>query len=145
MIVPFSCEIEYFFLSLALGLVTGICYDLIRALPVCRKKRWLSDSLFWCFAAAAAAYSLTVLFGGKLPWYAAVGTGMTLVVYFFALSGYVFRLFYFVTEKILAFFMIIFKFLLTPARFLGKILYVYVCKIRNKFFKLKKVNNDEKA
>lgn len=143
--MPFSCEIKYFLLSLALGFVTGIGYDLIRALPVCRKKRWMSDSLFWCFAAATAAYAVMVLFGGGFPWYAAVGTGMMLIVYFIALSEYVFRLFFVITEKILSFFMIIFKFLLTPALFLGKITYVYVCKIRNKFFERKKVNNDEKA
>lgn len=144
MVVSLEYELVTFFSSIILALFTGILYDFFHALREVTKKTIIWDMIMWTvfFVLIAAAWFFSA--GGQLRWYMILGTCFSWIIYFLTVSKYVFLVLRFFIDKIYAFFCIIFKILLTPLRFLCRILNVYIGKAKSKFSKKDEEKYDEK-
>ena len=81
---------------------------------------------------------------GEIRWYMVLGTLFSGLIYFCLISEYIFFALHFVVDMTYRFFRIFFKILLTPSRFLCKIICVYVKGARSKFSKKVEEKYDEK-
>ena len=144
MVVSLEYELVTFFASVILALSIGVLYDFFHAVRIHGKKSLLWDVVMWI---AILFLIVTVWFyvqNGEVRWYAVLGAFLTGVIYFFSLSKYVFFVMNFLVGKICVFFCIFFKILLTPPRFLCKIIGVYMVKAKSKFSKKVEEKYDDK-
>lgn len=137
-------EIMTFLVSLMTAGVLGINYDFFRAARKEWGKRVIWDILMWTASVFIVVFVWFFIFFGQVRWYMIIALISGLVLYFFMLSKYVFLCMDFLLGKIRAIFCIIFKILLTPPRFLCKIIRVYSKGVRSKFPKKVEEKNDEK-
>lgn len=144
MVVRLDYELITFFSSVILGFFAGAVYDLFRAFRFHLKKAVFWDILLWSILSFSFFYAWYHIAGGILRWYMVFGVFFAAVIYFFSVSKFVFFVFSFLVGKICAFFCIFFKILLTPLRFLCKIISVYVNKAKSKFSKKVEEKYDEK-
>lgn len=121
-----------FYSSLILSFVVGLMFDFIRSLGI--KSRKISDTIFSVCAFIIISYVWIFYLGGIVRWYVILTIISGTVIYFFAMSKYIYPLLYFITKKIRQFCHFIFKILLTLLHFLGKI---SIC--MSKIFRLGKV------
>jgi len=142
--VSLEYELFSFFVSVILALLIGLVYDFFRALRRNTKKDTLWDIVMWILVLMIVAYTWFVFFEGKLRWYTILGAFLSGFIYFLTLSKYVCFLLFFLVDKICSFFCIIFKILLTPLRFLCKIICVYTKVAKSKFSKKVEGKYDEK-
>lgn len=138
--ISLEYELFTFFASVVLALIIGVVYDFFRAIRSCIKKTALWDSIMWITVLFFVVSTWFFAFEGQVRWYAVLGSFLTGCIYFLTLSKYVYFSLHFLMDKICSFFRIIFKILLTPFRFLCKIIGVYISKVKVKFSK--KVEED---
>ena len=120
--------------ALACAGAAGICAsDMVRALRSgSRAKGFIGGVLdFVSIAAGAAALWLALLYiaRGELRFYWFLCVALGAVVYICTIKNVIYRLFYIIFKNIFNFLHLIFKILLTPARFLYKIISVGLYKI----------------
>lgn len=84
------------------------------------------DILFCIIAVYAVSACVWNFNDGLIRFYIPVGLVVGAVIYFAAVSEWFLKIFYFIFENIFKFVLLIFKILLTPLRFLYKILIAYV-------------------
>lgn len=120
--------------ALACAGAAGICAsDIIRAIRGgSRASGFIGGVLdFLSIAAGAAALWLALLYIARgelrLHWFMCVALGAAL--YIFTVKNVIYRIFYIIFKNIFKFLHLIFKILLTPARFLYKIICVGLYKI----------------
>lgn len=141
MVVSASHELKGLAVSFAAAILFGIIYDFARALRRVSGKSILTDALCWIMICAVCGGIWLRLLGGELRWYMAMGAFSGAALYFALAGRYVFIAFSFLVE----FFHIILKFLLTPLKFLCKMISVYIKKAKTKFFRKVEDENDEKT
>ncbi len=114
------------------GAALGALFDLRRGINKAIKPPdfivGAGDFIFWIIAAAAAAWCAWRLNNGIVRFYELAGLLSGAVLYFLTLSRFVLRFFELISEGILKIIVFIFKILLTPVRFLYKI----ICSIHTK-------------
>ena len=144
MVISVSYELKTFGASVLMALVFGILYDITGAFSKVTGKKAAWDFFGW-FAACTLLGSLWFyLQNGEIRWYMVLGALVSGILYFFTLEKYVFWVFTFIASIICRFFHIILKIVLTPFKFLGKMLGVYINKANTKFFRKEKDENYEK-
>lgn len=120
------------------GAVIGILFDLFRSFRLLARPKGaavhVSDFLFCLLA-------MTVLFGGliyfnngQLRWYVFLGLILGGILYFLICSAYLLSFFMFIERAFVKIIRIILKILLTPARFLYKILCIPIYRMMRKFW-----------
>lgn len=142
--VSLEYEIFSFFASVILAVLIGIIYDLFRALRKRILKSSLCDILMWIVISNLVVWTWFFAFSGKLRWYMFFGVFFSGTIYFLTLSRYVYFLLHFLVDKICCIIGVIFKILLTPFRFLCKIIGVYIGRLKSKFSKKVEGKYDEK-
>lgn len=145
MVVSASHELKGLAVSVAAAILFGIIYDFTRALRRVSGKNLLTDALCWIMICAVCGGIWLRVLGGELRWYMAIGAFSGAALYFALAGRYVFRVFLFLAELICRFFHIILKILLTPLKFLCKMIGVYIKRAKNKFFRKVEDKNDEKT
>ncbi|MBO5059636.1 MAG: spore cortex biosynthesis protein YabQ [Clostridia bacterium] len=143
MVVSAAYELQSFAAAILLGIAVGIIYDLVKSFRLVFEKNFIPDVLMWIISGSGAAIIWYTTAGGEIRWYMILGAFFSLVLYFLLLSRYVFLLFFFIVKKIYCFFNIILKLLLTPVKFLVKIVSVYIRAVNIKFFKKVEDDNEE--
>ena len=125
-------EVFVLLMMVASGALLGVIYDSVRAIklfiPFGRKVAIVTDFLYWVFVTLFVAYMLLVTNDGIIRAYEFCGIILGAVLYFFTVSRWILWLFKFILGNILKIFDFIFKILLTPLRFLDKILVVKIFK-----------------
>ena len=144
MVVSLEYELITFLSSVLLAILVGIVYDFFRALRKLFKMTVLWDTLMWITVLVLVVCVWFFVQNGEVRWYTILGAVSSGIIYFFSFSKCVFFVFDFAIGKIYAFFCIIFKILLTPPRFLCRIIGVYINEARLKFPKKVEEENDEK-
>lgn len=125
MVVSSSYELYSFLISLILGIMCGVIYDLVRSFKQGRVKNAFFDVLFWVLIILSVCYMWMRFLSGELRWYLFVGVFLSLCIYFLVISKWIFLIFSFIVKKTYCFFNLILKFLLTVKKILCKILSVY--------------------
>lgn len=142
--ISLEYELFSFVASVVLAVIIGLVYDLFRAIRRRTKKDALCDFIMWTVVLVFVAYTWFFFFEGMLRWYTILGVVFSGCIYFLTVSKYVSFVLFFIVDKICSFFSIIFKILLTPLRFLCKIICVYIKVAKSSFSKKVEGNNDEK-
>lgn len=137
-------ELSSFFASVILALLIGVVYDFFEILRNKTKKPVICDAVMWGTVLFLFACAWFYSFEGKIRWYMILGLFVTFGIYFLTLSKYVHFILQFFVNKICSFFSLIFKILLTPPRFLCKIICVYTRAVKSKFSKKVEGNYEEK-
>ena len=146
MVVSTVYELESFVASILIGILTGSIYDIFRSIRYVSGKDTPSDFVMWLFIIASSAFLWYKFQNGEIRWYMLVGASVSILLYFLTISRIVFCIFYFLVRKIYSFFNIFFKLLLTPIKFLCKMVSVYIKKAKTKFSKkVEDKNYEEKA
>ena len=108
------------------GLFMSLCYDILRALRRAISFNmvfiWISDFLYWVFVCAFVAYIMLITDDGKINAYEICGMIIGGYFYHITISNYTVRLLSIVFKKITKIITLFFKIVLTPVRFLYKIL-----------------------
>ena len=122
--VDISQEATAFAAAVLCGLLCGLLRDILKVFSKHTKNRIL-NAIFDFLLAAACAFAVIAVFyvynSFQMRWYMFLGVFLGIILYFLMFSKTVSAF----LEKILKLFVNIFKILLTPARFLYKILLVY--------------------
>lgn len=122
--VDISLEAYIFLATVVSGIVSGAIYDIFSVFKFVKKKLFVS--LYDIFMSLVICSIIVIVFylynSFMLRWYMFIGLFLGIIFYFLCLR----RFFVYVLEKILQLFHFIFKILLTPTRFLYKILVVYL-------------------
>ena len=142
--VSLEYEIFSFFASVILALAIGAVYDLFNAVRSHLKRTALCDTLMWITVSFFVGWTWFFVFLGKLRWYMFLGGISAGIIYFLTLRKYVYFLLSFLVDKICCIFGVILKILLTPPRFLCKIIGVYIGRLKSKFSKKVEGKYDEK-
>lgn len=125
-------------MSALCGAAAGLGFDMLRGLRLAARPgaiaAGITDMLFWAFSAALIWFFIMEYGGGRPRFFEAVGIGCGCILYFMTVSAAAVKIFYAVFENIFKFIGFILKILLTPGRFLYKIIYVYVGNIRGRNF-----------
>lgn len=122
-----------FLVTVLSGLSCGALFDVFRVLGVCADKKRLIPFLDLIYISASAIIVVFVFYifnSYQLRLFMFVGVLLGLILYFLLLS----RVFVVILKKIIKIIHFIFKILLTPARFLCKILVVCVFSPAKKCF-----------
>ena len=144
--VSLEFEIFSFLASVVLAILIGIVYDFFRAVRNTFKKSVLCDSLMWITVSFLVVWTWFFAFLGVLRWYMILCAFFTGVIYFLTVSRYTYYLFQFFVDKICLGYTVILKILLTPPRFLCKMLCVYIGRFKSKFSKkVEGICDEEKA
>ncbi len=117
------------FLSVTmLGLAEGFLFDIFRAVRRLAPKSFLSvgitDVIYWLFALSLFAWAMFWLTGGELRGYMFIGIALGLLFHFLLLSDVIISIVTEIFLLFLKFFNFFLKILLTPARFLYKMVLV---------------------
>lgn len=109
----------------AVGAGAGLLFDIFRAVKRAAniKKAAAADALYWIIMTAAVWYAFLYLMDGSIRGFEIFGLLLGVFLYFMLLSSVVLKIF----VNLFKFF---FKILLTPARFLYKIIYRMSDKIK---------------
>ncbi len=146
MVISASYEIQTFLVSVILGVGIGTLYDIARGLKFTLKKTAFADAFMWISVIVFSGFLWFEYQNGEIRWYMVTGALLSALIYFLTISKYVLIVASFLLEKTYRFFHIIFKLLLTPPKFLCKILGVYVKWLNLKFLgKVKEENNEKKT
>lgn len=125
------------------GAAAGVLFDLRRGVnKTLRPPDFItavSDFLFWIICAVAAAWCIWTLNYGIVRAYEFIGLSLGALLYFLTLSRFVLSFFSFIADGIFKIIAFILKILLTPIRFLYKI----ICSIHTKRNKKEGPNGDE--
>ncbi len=136
MSISVTHELYSFSFMVLCGCVLKLLYDLVSCLRNTLRfgstLTFVTDIIFWIFSFVILWQSLLLSTGGRLRLYLLSATFLGGVLYYFSLGAIVCFLF----EKILKFLQIIFKILLTPMRFLYKILNRVLCRVALIFIKV---------
>lgn len=135
MVISTVYELQSFVAAIAMGVVVGIIYDIARSMRRVFLKDAISDIFMWTAIAISSVIIWYRFQNGEVRWYMFVGAFMSGVLYFLLISRVAFCAFYFLVKKIYLFLCLIFKLLLTPIKFLCKIVCVYIKKAKTKFSK----------
>ena len=143
-----SAEYELFTLliSILLGALCAVIYEVMRSLNPGKTPNVFWDAAAWAAAGGTAVWGWHCRLGGVMRWYMIAGFVLGAVLSFFTIGLWVYRVFSAVVKKIYSFFNIFLKYLLTAMKFLGKIIVniLSACKLK----RVKKVvegNNEKKA
>ncbi len=122
--VDISLEAYVFLATVVSGIVSGAIYDIFGVFRFVKKKLFVSlYDIFMSLVICTIIVTVFYLYNSfMLRWYMFIGLFLGVIFYFLCLR----RFFVYVLEKILHLFHFIFKILLTPTRFLYKILIVYL-------------------
>ena len=146
MVVSVNYELITFAASFAASVIFGLVYDLARAFSKTTEKNAVFDILFWSVTCLFCGGIWFFILNGELRWYMLVAAVFGAILYFLTVEKYIFTIFLFLAKFICIFFDIILKILLTPPRFLCKILSVYIKMVKAKFFReVRDKNGQEKA
>lgn len=141
MVISASYELKTFAAAILIAVVGGVIYDLGRAFGKVTGKKGIFDLLGWTAVCALCGGIWFFWQNGEIRWYMVTSAILSAILYYFLLEKYVFFVFLFLVKILCGFFNIILKILLTPLKFLCKILGVYVKRAKTKFFK--KVEDDD--
>lgn len=144
MVISASYELRTFGASVLMALLFGILYDITGAFSKVTGKKAVWDILGWCAACVLLGSAWFHLQNGEIRWYMVIGALVSGILYFLTLEKCVFLAFTFIASFICRFFHIILKIVLTPFKFLGKMLSVHIKKAKTKFFKKVEDKNYEK-
>ena len=144
MVVSLEYELSSFLMSILLALGMGLIYDLFRAIRAFGKRILFWDIIMWISLFTAFFCGWYILLDSQVRWYMILGAFFSGIIYFFSMSKYVFFLLHFFVGKICRIFRIIIKILLTPLRFLCKIIGVYVYKAKSEISKKVEEKNMKK-
>lgn len=125
-------ELQSLAAAVAAGVAFGIIYDLAKSFRRALGKNALPDALMWTAVTALSVGIWYEFQNGEIRWYMVVGAFSAAILYFLLISRAVFCVFSFLAEKICRFFELISKILLTPIKFLCKIIGVYKKKAEQK-------------
>lgn len=145
MVVSTLHEVHGFFAAIVFALAMCVFGDAVHAVGTFAKRRSVADFIGWCTRGAAAFFGWLYFLKGELRIYMAVSALLTAILYLLLVERYVFRMFLCAIRTICVFFEIILKILLTPQKFLCKIINKYVNRAKNKFCKKVKDEYEEKA
>ncbi len=108
------------------GVLLGLCYDIVRAIRRAISFNivfiWISDFLYWIVATCTIAYMLLITDDGIISTYEICGLILGAILYYNTLSRLILKIFGYVFAKIIKIFKLFLQILLTPVRFLYKIL-----------------------
>ena len=144
MVISTTYELQSFFASIVMGILFGVIYDLLKSIRTAFGKHTLPDIFMWSTIILVSAIIWYNFQSGEVRWYMVAGALLSGVLYFLLISRAVFCVLLFLVRKIYCFFNIILKLLLTPIKFLCKILRVYIKKAKTKFSKKVEDKNYEK-
>lgn len=117
----------------ACGAGVGLIFDFLRALRKAagagKILTGVSDVLFWAAAVCCVWICMLRFYDGRVRLFEFIAIGCGCFLYFMTISKAALSCFYAVFENIFKFIKFIFKILLTPARFLYKIISVYCAKL----------------
>lgn len=123
----------------ALGASCACLYDLFRAAHRLMKRHTaavnVSDVLYWLIVTVGVIYALWLINDIEVLLYQIAGLIIGVILYFLLFSAYIYRFFSVITEKTAKIMLYILKILLTPVRFLYKIITAFI------FFTAKKFTN----
>ncbi len=146
MVVSTVYELESFAASILIGILAGSIYDIFRSIRYVSGRDAPADVVMWLLIIVSSAFLWYKFQNGEIRWYMLVGAALSILLYFLLISRIVFCVFSFCVRKICLFLNIFFKLLLTPLRFLCKIISVYIKKAKTKFSKkVEDKNYEEKA
>ena len=138
-----SEEVYAFFAMVVLGVLIGIVFDIFRSFRKVLIKKPLavniSDIIFWVLTFLISVQAFYRFSDGRLRIFLVIASFLGMILYFLTISSaikYVFCVILQIFSKIIKF---ILKILLTPARFLYKILIVMSLWIFGKIKKISKV------
>lgn len=137
-------ELVTFFASILTAIIIGIFYDFLRAVRGFLKGALFWDIVMWILTLLVLCFGWFFVAKGIVRWYMVAGLVFSGIIYFLSLSKYVLFCLRFVVGMFYSFFSIFFKILLTPPRFLCKIIGVYIGKAKSKFSKKAEKKYDEK-
>ncbi len=122
--VDISLEAYVFLATVISGILSGAIYDVFGVFRFVKKKLFVSlyDILLSLVICTIIVMVFYLYNSFMLRWYMFIGLFLGIIFYFLCLR----RFFVCILEKILQLFHFIFKILLTPVRFLYKILVVYL-------------------
>lgn len=138
--VNISADCQTFIAVILSGMICGILFDTFKVAGIFSKRNSVLISLFDLFFSLVLCVIVMTVFyifnSYELRWFMFIGLFLGVILYFFMLS----KAYKFTLNKLIQFFLkifqIIFKILLTPARFLYKILVVHIIsRIRNLIYK----------
>lgn len=144
MVVSLSYELQAFSAAIIIGLLSGVIYDLAKSIRCVLKGNTFTDILMWLCIIIISGIIWYRFQNGEIRWYTVIGAVISVVLYFLLISRLVFCAFSFAVRKIYCFFNIILKILLTPIKFLCKIISVYIKKAKQKSFRKVEDENNEK-
>lgn len=143
MTVSAAYELRSFAAAVIMGLFIGAAYDIARSFRYALKRNMSADILMWIFIGWISARIWYVFLNGEIRWYMFLGAFSALVLYFSLISASVFCAFSFAAEKICYFLNLILKILLTPIKFLCKIVSIFKEKAKQKSLREVEDKNDE--
>ncbi len=144
MVVSASYELQSFFAAVLFGFFSGILYDFSKSVGKCLGNKFFADALLWAALIGVGTSVWYFVCDGVLRAYMIFGAFLSWTVYFLVLSRRITQVFDFAMKKICCFFNIILKLLLTPIKFLVKIVGVYIKAVNTKFFEKVEDENEEK-
>ncbi len=125
-------QIQAFLLSLAIGVVIGVLYDLFRILRLCftdhKAVVVIQDILFWSVSAVLSFLFVFVVNNGAFRGYLAFGELLGFALYYFTLGALIYRVSGWVVKGIKAVFRWLLKCFLFPFK---KLYLVFSPKIRS--------------
>lgn len=146
--LPVTHDLTVFAAMLACAGVIGVLFDAVRTIRIMtgagRVITDITDALFVLSGGAAVIYVLIKFNDGVLRLYELIGVLLGGAIYFFVLSRAVrtvMELIFKILRKIIVLFL---KIVLTPPRFLYKILLRLYCGLRAMFTDMRKRKNEEK-
>lgn len=145
MVVSTAHDMRSFFLSMVLGICLCVMADMVRAVFSRVKNRSAADFAIWLSVGVTAFSAWLYFLGGEVRAYMLIAAFFTAIIYLCLLERHIFHVFLMITQTISYFFEIILKILLTPLKFLCKIIGKYVNRAKKKFFKKVEDEYEEKA
>ena len=146
MIASAEYELSSLFISVLLGAVCAVIYEIVRSFCPNKKNNAFCDVAAWAAAGGTAVWGWHCRLGGVVRWYMLAGFAIGAILSFFTLGLWIYCMFSAAVKKIYSFFNIFLKFLLTAMNFLGKIIINILSVFRiNKFKKVDEGNNEKKA
>lgn len=137
-------ELYTFFASVAAGAVFSVVCEAFKVFRGTARIVFVSDILMWMCGYAFFVFFTEKFTNGIVRWYMPAGALSGGVICRFTVGRKIYAVFCRVTEKSCAFFCFIFKYLLTAAHFLCKMLvYTRIKCIKNKTIKVDEGNNEK--
>lgn len=127
-----NAQVWIFLMFVLCGGIIMLIFDFFRAVRIAAKTGIPATAVCDVLFCVSAAFCITACVwntnNGAFRCFELIGLILGGIFYFFLLGRWIFKIFLFLTENILKFVRLIFKILLTPPRFLYKILIVPLLK-----------------